>query len=209
MPPMQQSSEPSRAKAMPSGRPPIWAKTSCLRIVGREEAHDVAGAVADIDVVVLVEDDVLRPVDPVEPDRLDRTQPVVQRIGRVALRGRRRRQFGIGRRHIDLRQELLPVLQPAHVDRHRRQQHQAEQQRAAAAGHAEAHQAVDHDHHDDRADDRLGGRAAAAAEAVAAEHGCGQRRDLEADAGIGAGAAQPRREENAGQRAQACPTRHR
>ena len=53
-------------------------------IVGREEADDVAGAVADIDVVVVVEDDVLRPVDLAEPDQLDRTQPVVERIGRSA-----------------------------------------------------------------------------------------------------------------------------
>ena len=103
------------------------------RVVGREEAHDVAGAVADIDVVVLVEDDVLRPVDAVEPDRLDRPQPVVQRIGRIALRRGRGRQLRIGRRDIDLRQELVPVLQPAHVDRHRRQQDHAEQQRTAAA----------------------------------------------------------------------------
>ena len=102
-------------------------------IVRREEAHDVAGAVADIDVVVVVEDDVLRPVDAVEADRLDRTQPVVERIGRIAVRGGRGRQLGIGWRHIDLRQELVPVLQPAHVDRHRRQQHHAEQQRAAAS----------------------------------------------------------------------------
>ena len=65
---------------------------------------------------------------------------------------------------------------------------------------AEAHQAVDHDHHGDRADDRLGRRAAAAAEAVAAEHRRRQGRDLEPDAGIGARAAQARREEHAGQR---------
>ena len=49
---------------------------------------------------------------------------------------------------------------------------------------------------------RLDDRAAAAAEAVAAEHGCGQGRDLEADAGVGAGPAQARGEEDAGQRRQ-------
>ena len=37
------------------------------RIVGRVEAHDVARAIADIDVVVLIEDDVFRPVDAVKP----------------------------------------------------------------------------------------------------------------------------------------------
>ena len=52
------------------------------------------------------------------------------------------------------------------------------------------------------ADDRFRGRAAPAAQAVAAEDGCGQRRDLEADAGIGAGSAQPRSKEKSGKRAQ-------
>ena len=45
----------------------------------------------------------------------------------------------------------------------------------------------------------------AAAEAVAAEHGRGQRGDLEADAGVGAGAAQPGREEQTGQSALSVP----
>ena len=55
-------------------------------VVGREEADDVAVAGAAVEVVVAVEDDVLRPFDPAEADQLDVAQLVVQRVGGAAAR---------------------------------------------------------------------------------------------------------------------------
>ncbi len=50
-------------------------------IVGRKEPDDVAGAGPCIDVVVVVEDNVFRPVDFAKADQRDIPQLVVQRIG--------------------------------------------------------------------------------------------------------------------------------
>ena len=77
-----------------------------------------------IDIVVVVEDDVLGPVDLAETDELDVAQPVVERIGRGRTpdRCRRSRAGSKSRRDIDLGQHLVAVLEPAHVDGDREQQ---------------------------------------------------------------------------------------
>src|SRR5262249_62342157 len=84
-----------------------------------EEAHDVAVAVAAIEVVLAVEDHVLRALDDPEADRADRAQLVVQRIGRTRIRRRRRRGRGreISRRDIDLVENLVAGFLGGHSDK--------------------------------------------------------------------------------------------
>jgi hypothetical protein len=126
-------------------------------VIGREEADDVAGAVADIDVVVCVEDHVLGPVDLAKPNQLDRAKPIVHRVRRRFLGGGRRRQPCVGGGDIDLGQDFQAVLEPPDIDRHRDKENESEKQRVRAAGYAEAHQAVDHDHHGYGANHRFRG----------------------------------------------------
>ncbi len=52
-------------------------------VVGREEPHDLAVTRAAIEVVVAVEDHILRPLYLAEADIFRLRQPVVQRIGRA------------------------------------------------------------------------------------------------------------------------------
>ena len=66
-------------------------------------------------------------------------------------------------------------------------------------------QAVDQEQHDQRADQRLGDRALAAAEGDAAEHGRGQHDHLEADTDIAADGAEPGREEQRADRWSCTP----
>ena len=173
-------------------------------VIRTEEPHDVAMAVAAIEIVVAIEDHVLGAFDDAKPNRADIAQLVVQRVRRTGIRRRRWRwrRREIGRRDIDLVENLVAVLQPAHVDEHRGDQHDAEDGRVDRPRHRKRQQPVGQDQHDDRAEHRLGDRAAAAAERIAAEYDGGQRRDLEAHAGIGAGPAEPRGVEEAGQAAE-------
>ena len=172
-------------------------------IVGREEADDLAMARAAIEMIVAVQDDVLGPFQLAEADRRRFGQPVVEGIG-AAGSGQRRLRLAhavIDRRDIDLVQHLVPVLQPADVQGHRRGQHQAQHHLVGAGAIAQADQAVGHDQHDDRAHDALGDRAAPAAQAVAAHHGGGQRHDLEIQTGAGSCAAQAAGDQEAGETA--------
>ncbi len=82
-------------------------------------------------------------------------------------------------RHVDLRQQFVAVLQPPDVDEHREQQRQPEHHRSGAAIESDTEYSVGHDLDDDRSDQGFRDRAAATPEAVAAEHGRGQRRDLQ------------------------------
>ena len=106
----------------------------------------------------------------------------------------------IDRRDIDLVQHLVAVLQPADVEGHRGGQHEAQHHLVGAGAVAEPDQAVGHDQHDDGAHQALGDRAAPAAQAVAADHGGGQRQDLQVEAGARPGAAQPAGDQEAGER---------
>ena len=63
----------------------------CLTVIGREEADDLALPDAAIEIVVLVENDVFGTVDLAEADDLDVAKAVVHRVGR-------RRSGGEGRR---------------------------------------------------------------------------------------------------------------
>ena len=93
-----------------------------LFVVGREEAHDVAMARPGIEIVVSIEDDVLRRLDPPQPDQADAGQPVVLHEGRVAADADRLepRHLVEGRADIDLGDDAVAVLQPADVDASRR-----------------------------------------------------------------------------------------
>ena len=77
---------------------------------------------AAIEMIVAVEDDVLRSFELAEADMLGCGQPVVERVGRA---GAGQRPTGVSpmlmidRRDIDLVQHLVAVLQPADVERHR------------------------------------------------------------------------------------------
>ena len=167
-----------------------------LRVVGRLETHDVAVARAGIEIVVAVEDDVLRRLDAAEPDQRDVAQLVVLREGPAAGRGRgRRRQRMEGRADIDLADDAGAVLQPADVDGGGDQQHAGQHHAVDAARDRQRGHAVDQEQHDQSSDQRLGDRALAAAEADAAEHGRGQDRDLEADADVAADGAEASGEE--------------
>ena len=153
---------------MPSGWPPIWAKTS-IRSYRRQEADNVAVARAGIEIVLAVEDHVLGRLDPAEPDSVDVAQPVVQRERRLPLSVVGGGGRVIGRADIDLADDAVAVLHPADVD-HRREQQDARQHHAVdAAGRGERGEAVGDQQHDQRADQRLGHRSLAAAEADAAE----------------------------------------
>jgi len=171
-------------------------------MIGAEEAHDVAMARAAIEIVVAIEDDVLRPFDLAEADDLDGAQAVVEHIRRAGCVDlRRRRQRQIGGRDIDLGQDAVAVLLPAHVDEDGEQEDHAEDRRGYRTADAEIDQAVGQHEHEQAANDGLGDRAAAAADGGAAEHGGGQRLNLQADAGVGSRAAEAGREQEAGQRA--------
>ena len=108
----------------------------------------------------------------------------------------------IGRADIDLADDAGAVLQPADVDGGGDQQHAGQHHAVDAAAHRQRGQAVDHEQHDQRADQRLGDRALAAAEADAAEHGRGQHRHFEADADVAADGAEPGGEEQRADRGQ-------
>ena len=110
----------------------------------------------------------------------------------------------IDRRHIDLVQHLVAVLQPADVEDHRGRQHDAQHHLVGAGAVAEADQAVVHHQHDDRTHQRLGDRAAPTAQRIAADDGRGDREDLQVEAGAGTCARQAAGDEEAGKpRAQA------
>ena len=96
----------------------------------------------------------------------------------------------------------MAVLQPTHVDEHRRDQHDPEDGRVDRAGHRKRDQRIREDENDDGAEHGFGDRAAPAAERIAAEHDGGQRRDLHADTGIRSGAAEPRCIEESGKAAE-------
>ena len=159
-------------------------------VVGRGKADDIAVACAAIEVIVVVEDDILGGFDIGKADDLDVLQPVVEGEGGAGIGagGCRLGQLDIGGRDVDLVEQLVAVLQPAHIDEDGEDQGEAEHHRSRTGIEAEAQHAIGHDEHDDGADQCLDDRAAAAAEAVAAEHGRCQSRNLQPHAGIGAGA---------------------
>ena len=140
------------------------------------------------------------------PISVDVAQLVVllERAALADLGRRRRRQFVIGRADIDLADDAGAVLLPADVD-HRGDEQDARQRHAVdAAARVQRGQAVGDQQDDQRADQRLGDRALAAAERDAAEHGRGQHDHFEADADVAADGAEPRGEEqraDGGQRA--------
>ena len=130
-------------------------------------------------------------------------QLVVLRERPAAGRGRNRRGQPVkGRADIDLADDAVAVLQPADVDHGGDQQDGRQHHAVDAAAHRQRGQAIDHEQHDQRADQRLGDRALAAAEADAAEHGRGQHGHLEPDADIAADGAEPRGEKQRADRGQ-------
>ena len=140
-------------------------------IIGSEEALISPWRGAAIEIVLAVEDDILRPLDLAQTDDLHIAQPVVQTIGRVGRQGRgRRRELQIGRRDIDLGEPFMPVAQPAHVDENGGDQHAAEDGRIDGARDAEIGEAVGQDQDQCRPHRGLGDGAAAAAERIPAQH---------------------------------------
>ena len=87
----------------------------------------------------------------------------------------------------------MTVLQPADVESRRQKQNEAEQHTPGTARNAEPYYAVSDDKDDNRPGQRLAGRTAAATQAIAAEESRRQGGELHAEAGVGTGAAQPRR----------------
>ena len=154
---------------------------------------------AGIEIVVAVEDDVLCSVHDAEADNTDLTQAVVG-LHRAVLGRDRRQQLVEGRRDVDGPEQLVAVLDPAHVEEDGSHQHEAEQQRVHRRRNGQRQQRIGQDEHEDRAHQRLGDRAAAAAERNAAEHGRGQRLQFHAGADIRCGRADAGREQVGGQR---------
>ena len=175
-----------------------------LLVIGRKEADDVAVARSRIEIVVAVEDDVLRRLDAAEPDQRDVAQLVVllERAALADLGRRWRRQPVIGRRDIDLADDARPVLQPPDVDDGGEQQDAGQHHAVEPAPDRHRGQAVGDEQHDQRSGRGLGDRSLAAAERDAAEHGRGQDRHLEADADIAADRAEPGREKQRTRRGQ-------
>ena len=158
-------------------------------MIGREKADDIALPNAAIKVVVIIENDVLGPVNLAQTDDLHVSKAVVHRIGRRAVaKPRRWRQSEIGWRHIDPRAQLVAPLAPSHVDGDRQQQNEADHHRRGAALEPKSDQPVRQQRDDDGAHQGFADRAAAAADAVAAEERSRDRREFEAEACVGAGA---------------------
>ena len=159
-------------------------------VVRAEETDNVAVTGAAIEIVVAVEDDVLRPLDLAKANNLHRTQLVVERVRRARIeRGRRGRKRQISRRHIDLGEPLVAIAQEAHVDEDRGDEHAAQYGGVRRPGDTEASEAVGDDQDEQRAHDRLGDPAAPSAKRIAAEDRRGQRGDLEPHACVGPRAA--------------------
>ena len=98
------------------------------------------------------------------------------------------------RADIDLADDAGAVLQPADVDHGGDQQDGGEHHAVDATAHRQRGQAIDHEQHDQRPDQRLGDRTLATAEADAAQHRCGQHGHFQPDADIAADGAEPGRE---------------
>src|SRR5712675_331865 len=174
-----------------------------LLVVGRQEADDVAVARTGIEIVVAIENDVFRRFDAAEADQRHVAQFVVLRERPTARFGRSRRgQPMKGWADIDLADDARPVLQPANIDGGGDQQDAGQHHAIDAAADRQRGQAVDHKQNDQRADQRLGHRAFAAAEADAAQHGRGQNGYFEADADVAADGAEPRGEKQRADRGQ-------
>ena len=88
------------------------------RIVGRPEANDRAVAVDGVEVVLAVENDVLRSLDLVERDGFGVAQTVVFGEHRAAVARDRRRRLEVdpARHDVDLLQHLALVLDPFDVE---------------------------------------------------------------------------------------------
>ena len=95
------------------------------------------------------------------------------------------------RADIDLADDACAIFQPANVDGGGDQQDSGEHHAIDAAADRERGHAVDQEQHDQRADQRLGYRALAAAEADAAEDGRGQHGHFETDTDVAADGAEP------------------
>ena len=179
------------------------SKDLVARMIGAEEADDVAVAGAAIEIVVAVQNDVLGPFDLAKSDHLDGPQLVVQRVRRGRIEGGRRRgKREIGGGHIDLRQPPVAIAQEAHVDEDGGDQHATQNRRVDRPGHAEACKAVGHDEDQQGAHDRLGDGPSAPAKRIAAEHRRGESGHFQPYARVGACAADARGEEEACERAQ-------
>ena len=160
-------------------------------VVRREEAQHIAMPRPAIEVAFIVKDHILGAFNLAQADQFDIGQLVVVGVGRCRVVHLQRRQGEIGGRDIDLGQNLQPVLQPFHVDRHRHQQQQTQNQRIGPRPQAKPQQrALDHDH-DQRAQKPLGDRPAPAAKADPAQNRRRQGRHFQPDAGIGARSPQP------------------
>ena len=101
------------------------------------------------------------------------------------MRGGGGRQGQIARRHISVGAQVPPPLAPAHVDCDGQQQHEADRHRRCTALEAEPDEPIGQERDDDRPDQRLADRTASAANAVAAEQRRCERREFEADPGVG------------------------
>ena len=163
-----------------------------LLVVGRREAHDVAMARTGVEIVIAIEDNIFRRFDAANADQRDVAQLVILRERPAAGCGRNRRgQPMKSRTDIDLADDAVAVLQPADVDHGGNQEDGREHHAVDAAAHRQRGHAVDQKQHDQRADQRLGNRAFAAAEADAAQHRCRQDSYLQPDADIAADGAEP------------------
>ena len=155
-------------------------------VVGREKADDVAVARAAVQIVVAVEDHVFGAFDAAEPDHRHVAQLVVDRPGCAAIRRGRggRQHVVIGRADIDLVDDAVAVLEPAYVDHRGQEQDRGQRHAVDAAVQAHRRDPVGDQQDDERADQRLGDRALAAAEADAAEHRGRQHQHLKANADV-------------------------
>ena len=165
---------------------------------------------AAIEIVVAIENDVLRRLDPAEPDQRHVAQPVVllERSALADLGRRRRRQVVIGRADIDLADDAGAVLLPADVDHRRDEQDAGERHPVEAAASVHRRQAIGDQQNDQRADRRLGHRSLAAAKRDAAEHCRSQHDHLEPDADVAADRAEASGEEQRARLLSAPRRRH-
>ena len=176
---------PSRSKARPSGRPPILARTSRLGMVGRGDAPDVAVAAAAIEVAVVVEQHVLRPVDLAGDEDFRVLQPGRDLAGHQPLHALHRVGVEGQRIEIGRGEQPVAVLAELHVDGEDHDDDRAHRQLDEVAAKAGIHHRVVENVDRREADQHRHHRAATGHEAAKTDDQRRQHEELHADAGIG------------------------